>query len=249
MADPSFFVGVIGNIISILMFLSPVPTFWRIIKHRSTEDFSSFPYICTLLNSSLWTYYGTIKAGEYLVATVNGFGIFVETIYILLFLIYAPQKMRVKTAILVGILDVGILAAAVVATQLALEGEARSGAVGIMGAALNILMYASPLAVMKIVVTTKSVEYLPFLLSFFFFLNGGVWLLYAVLVGDIILGIPNGTGFALGAMQLVLYGVYRNGKQLKHVSNRLEEGCQQHEQHLISSSTRDESNDRQNGSI
>ncbi|CAI8590115.1 unnamed protein product [Vicia faba] len=247
MADPSFFVGIIGNIISILMFLSPVPTFWRIIKHRSTEDFSSFPYICTLLNSSLWTYYGTIKAGEYLVATVNGFGILVETIYILLFLIYAPQKMRVKTAILVGILDVGVLGAAVVATQLALEGEARSGAVGIMGAALNILMYASPLAVMKTVVKTKSVEYLPFLLSFFFFLNGGVWLLYAVLVRDVILGVPNGTGFVLGAMQLVLYGVYRNGKQLKHVSHRLEEGSQR--EHLISSPTHDESHDRENRPI
>jgi len=53
-----------------------------------------------------------------------------------------------KTAILAGILDVVILAAAVITTQLALEGEARSGAVGIMGAALNILMYGSPLAVM-----------------------------------------------------------------------------------------------------
>lgn len=53
-----------------------------------------------------------------------------------------------KTAIVGGILDVGVFAAAVVATQLALQGEARSGAVGIMGAALNILMYASPLAVM-----------------------------------------------------------------------------------------------------
>jgi solute carrier family 50 protein (sugar transporter) len=44
----------------------------------------------------LWTYYGTIKDGEYLVATVNGFGIVVETIYILLFLIYAPPKIRVS---------------------------------------------------------------------------------------------------------------------------------------------------------
>jgi solute carrier family 50 protein (sugar transporter) len=44
----------------------------------------------------LWTYYGIIKDGEYLVATVNGFGIVVETIYILLFLIYAPPKIRVS---------------------------------------------------------------------------------------------------------------------------------------------------------
>lgn len=47
-----------------------------------------------------------------------------------------------------GILDVGTLAAAIIATQVALEGEARTNAVGIMGAALNILMYGSPLAAM-----------------------------------------------------------------------------------------------------
>ncbi|KAK7329459.1 hypothetical protein VNO77_23628 [Canavalia gladiata] len=55
---------------------------------------------------------------EYLVATVNGFGIVVETIYIILFVIYAPKGIKAKTAILSGILDVGILAAAVVVTQL-----------------------------------------------------------------------------------------------------------------------------------
>ncbi|KAG5105402.1 hypothetical protein JHK82_042372 [Glycine max] len=147
--DASFFVGVIGNIISILMFLSPVPTFWKIKKQGSTEDFSSLPYICTLLNCSLWTYYGIIKAREYLVATVNGFGIVVETIYVILFLIYAPKGRRVcRTAILAVILDVAILAAAVITTQLAFQGKARSGAVGVMGAGLNIVMYFSPLSAM-----------------------------------------------------------------------------------------------------
>ncbi|KAL9314853.1 hypothetical protein ACSQ67_020305 [Phaseolus vulgaris] len=225
MEDASFIFGVIGNIISILMFLSPVPTFWKIIKQKSTEDFSSLPYICTLLNCSLWTYYGIIKPGEYLVATVNGFGILVEIIYIILFLIYAQKSIRVRTAILAVILDVVIFAAAVATTLLALQGDGRSGAVGVMGAGLNIVMYSSPLSVMKTVVTTKSVEYMPFLLSFFFFLNGGAWLLYAVLVRDVILGVPNGTGFLLGAMQLGLYCIYRNGGR-KVSEKRLEEGMQ-----------------------
>lgn len=35
----------------------------------------------------------------------------------------------------------------------------------------------------------KSVEYMPFFLSFFLFLNGGVWTLYAVLVRDWFLGV------------------------------------------------------------
>ncbi|KAK7303772.1 hypothetical protein RJT34_14688 [Clitoria ternatea] len=244
MAELSFIVGVIGNIISILMFLSPVPTFWRIIKHRSTEDFSGIPYICTLLNCSLWTYYGIIKPGEYLVATVNGFGILVETIYIFLFLIYAPKRIRGRSAILAVILDVGVLAAVIATTQLTLYGEARSGAVGLMGAGLNIVMYSSPLSIMKTVVTTKSVEYMPFFLSFFCFLNGGVWLFYAVLVRDVILGVPNGTGFFLGAVQLGLYGIYRNGNK---IPNKLEEGLQ-HE-HLISSSNHDQSPGRQDRPI
>ncbi|KAJ0093835.1 hypothetical protein Patl1_25031 [Pistacia atlantica] len=98
MEDLSFYIGVLGNVIAVLVLLSPAETFWQIIKHKSTEDFESLPYICTLLNASLWTYYGITKPGEYLVATINGFGILVEAIYVTLFLIYAPSKqIRVRT--------------------------------------------------------------------------------------------------------------------------------------------------------
>ncbi|KAM7280857.1 hypothetical protein ACFE04_007991 [Oxalis oulophora] len=208
----TFFIGIIGNIISVLVFLSPVPTFWRILRRKTTEDFSSVPYVCTLLNSSLWTYYGLIKPGEYLVATVNGFGIIVELIYVLLFLIYAPTRMRNKTAILFGGLDIGFLAAAVLVTQLALKGDIRIDALGVICAGLNIIMYGSPLTAMKTVITTKSVEFMPFWLSFFLFLNGGVWSFYAILVHDYFLLVPNGIGFLLGAVQLLLYAIYRNAK-------------------------------------
>ncbi|KAI9194448.1 hypothetical protein LWI28_006111 [Acer negundo] len=238
MEDLSFFVGIIGNVISVLVFLSPLGTFIRIVKHKSTEDFQSLPYICTFLNSSLWTYYGITNPGEYLVATVNGFGILVEAVYVSLFLIYAPSRqIRITTSVLVGILDVGFLAAAILVTQLVLEGEVRIYAIGLMGAVLNIIMYASPLSAMKTVVTTKSVEYMPFLLSFFLFLNGGIWALYALLVGDYFLGVPNGTGFLLGTAQLLLYAIYRNGKPSKTTSvpDSLEEGTQH--QPLISSSS------------
>ncbi|GMI64077.1 hypothetical protein like AT4G15920 [Hibiscus trionum] len=225
----SFFVGIIGNVISVLVFLSPIGTFRRIVKHKSTEDFESLPYVCTLLNSSLWTYYGMTKPGGLLVATVNGFGIIVEAVYVVLFLVYAPRNMRVKTGILVGILDVGFLAAAIVVTQLALEGETRIGAVGLMGSGLNIIMYGSPLAAMKTVVRTKRVEYMPFFLSFFLFLNGGIWAFYALLVHDFFLGVPNGIGFFLGAAQLLLYAIYKNAKPSNHnttLEGLMEQGWQ-----------------------
>ncbi|XP_031277186.1 bidirectional sugar transporter SWEET17-like [Pistacia vera] len=218
---------VAGNVIAVLVLLSPARTFWQIIKHKSTEDFESLPYICTLLNASLWTYYGITKPGEYLVATINGFGILVEAIYVTLFLIYAPSKqIRCKTAALVGILDVGFLATAILFTRLAFQGELRIDALGFICAGVNVIMYASPLSAMKTVVTTKSVEYMPFFLSFFLFLNGGIWAFYALLLGDIFLGVPSGAGFVLGTAQLVLYAIYRNSKPSKNVANALEEGTQ-----------------------
>ncbi|KAK8661765.1 hypothetical protein V6N13_091360 [Hibiscus sabdariffa] len=228
MEELSFFVGVIGNVVSVLVFLSPVGTFWRIIKHGSTEDFESVPYVCTLLNSCLWTYYGITKPGAYLVATVNGFGIVAEAVYVVLFLVYAPRKTRVKTGILVGIIDVGFLAAAILVTRLALEGESRIDAIGFMCAGLNIIMYGSPLAAMKTVVSSKSVEYMPFFLSFSLFLNGGIWAFYAFLEHDIFLGVPNGIGFLLGTAQLILYAIYSNPRPSNHSISQglLEQGLQ-----------------------
>ncbi|KAK4427635.1 Bidirectional sugar transporter SWEET17 [Sesamum alatum] len=231
-----FLVGVIGNIISVFMFLSPGTTFVRIVKNKSTQEFESFPYICTLLSSSLWTYYGLTKPGSFLVATVNGFGVAVEIIYVSLFLFFAPPSKR--TGIMIGIMNVGFLGAALSMTYLLLNGEVRIDAIGLMCAGLNIIMYASPLSAMKRVVTTKSVEYMPFLLSFFFFLNGGVWTFYAVLVRDFFLGVPNAIGFVLGTVQLVLYAIYINpNKASKHLAADLVEERWQKQPLLIPSNS------------
>jgi solute carrier family 50 protein (sugar transporter) len=62
----------------------------------------------------------------------------------------------------------------------------------------------------RTVVKTRSVEYMPFSLSFFLFLNGGVWSVYSLLVKDYFIGVPNAVGFVLGTAQLVLYLAYRN---------------------------------------
>ncbi|KAK1430203.1 hypothetical protein QVD17_12774 [Tagetes erecta] len=95
---------------------------------------------------------------------------------------------QAKTAMIVGMVDVVVFALAVLVTQFCMEGEMRIDVIGFMGAALNIVMYASPLSVMRLVWTTKSTEYMPFLLSLFHFLNGGVWTFYAFLVEDWFLG-------------------------------------------------------------
>ncbi|KAH9305645.1 hypothetical protein KI387_010049, partial [Taxus chinensis] len=212
MATVSFILGVIGNVISLLLFISPVKTFWRIIKKKSTEEFKSLPYVCTLLSTSLWTYYGLIKLNGFLISTVNGAGAALECIYVSLFIIYAPKHTRLKTIVMVLLVDIVFFTVVFLVTFLALNSKTRIDVIGILCLCLTLSMYASPLASMRTVIVTKSVEFMPFSLSFFLFLNGGVWAVWAVLERDLFVGIPNGLGFGLGGAQVVVYMIYRNKK-------------------------------------
>nr|QBP37017.1 SWEET16-like bidirectional sugar transporter [Nepenthes sp. MF-2019] len=210
MASLSFIVGIIGNIVSILVFCSPIGTFWQVVKKKSTEGYQGLPYISTLLSTSLWTFYGLLKWPEgLLVVTVNGAGAILQFIYVALFLIFAPMDTKVKSIKLVAVLNVGFPASVVALALFAIHGSPRLAFVGVLCAALTIGMYASPLSVMTTVIQTKSVEYMPFFLSFFLFLNAGVWTGYSILVRDYYIGVPNAIGFVLGSGQLILYAVYR----------------------------------------
>ncbi|CAN6982422.1 unnamed protein product [Brassica oleracea var. botrytis] len=165
-----------GNVISVLVFLSPVETFWKIVKRRSTEEYECLPYICTLMGSLLWTYYIWNIA---LVLALN---------------VIFPVIMIVGTRTAFG------------------YAKTRSNSMGFICAALNIIMYGSPLSAIKTVVKTRSVKYMPFWLSFFLFLNGAIWAVYALLLHDVFLLVPNGMGFFLGTVQLLIYTFYRNAK-------------------------------------
>ncbi|KAL3812921.1 hypothetical protein ACJIZ3_014189 [Penstemon smallii] len=225
MEDLSFLVGVLGNIATSIVYLSPSGTFYRIVKNKSTEEFDSLPYICMLLNSLLWTYYGMIKPNGLLLVTVNGFGSIVLAIFIFLYLIFAPPKMKAKTAVMAAILDVGVMVSAIFITRLGMERKTQINFIGFLSTFFTIISYGSPLAAMRTVVTTKSVEYMPFFLTFFLCINGIIWTVWAVLVRDYFVGVPNGTGVVLGALQLVIYAIYRNAKPLKSAIDILEEGC------------------------
>ncbi|KAK4852739.1 hypothetical protein QYF36_026654 [Acer negundo] len=229
MATLSFFIGIIGNVISLLLFASPIKTFWKVVKKKSTENYKGVPYITTLMSTSLWTFYGLMKPGGLLVMTVNGAGAVLQFTYVTLFLIYAPRDKKIKMAKLAAILDVGFLGTVIAITLLAIHKlSLRLTFVGVICAGLTIGMYGSPLLVMTTVIKTKSVEYMPFLLSFFLFLNASAWSIYSVLVKDIYIGVPNSIGFVLGLAQLILYAMYKNKSKSTRSMDVMEEDGSTH---------------------
>ncbi|XP_030957680.1 bidirectional sugar transporter SWEET16-like isoform X1 [Quercus lobata] len=225
MACLSFIIGIIGNITAILLYASPIKTFWWVVKKRSTESYNGIPYICTLLNTCLWTFYGLLKPGGLLLVTVNGVGTILQIIFVTLFLIFAPKDKKIKTVYMVVVLNVAFPLLVIAITHLVIHGASKKLTfVGIISAGISIAMYAAPLSSMKTVIKTKSVEYMPFSLSFCVFLNACVWGIYSMLIKDIFVGVPNVLGFLLGSVQLILYSFYKSKMLEKSTNVIIEEG-------------------------
>ncbi|OMO98646.1 SWEET sugar transporter, partial [Corchorus capsularis] len=186
MAPPlSFIVGILANVLSIIFFASPMKTFWEVVKKKSTGEYDVVPYITGLLSPSIWMFYGILKPGGLLIITVNAACSILQFIFITLFLIYAPLHKKVKTVKLVIILNIGVLGSIIAVILLLVQSDKQLTVTGFIASGISIIMFASPLLVMRTVIKTKSVEYMPFLLSFFMFLQCAMWVLYAVLVKDI----------------------------------------------------------------
>jgi len=206
-----FVFGIFGNVTALFLFLAPIKTFLRIIKAKSTEQFSGVPYVLTVMNCLLSAWYGLpfVSSHNLLVSTINGTGAAIEIVYVLLFLIYAEKKTKAK---IFGIFMAVIVTFSTIAlvSVLAFKGHTRDVFCGVAATVFSICMYASPLSIMRQVVKTKSVEYMPFLLSLFVFLCGTSWFIYGLLGHDPFVAIPNGFGCGLGALQLIIYALYKD---------------------------------------
>jgi len=206
-----FIFGLFGNITAFALFLSPVITFYKVYKKGSTEEFSGIPYVVTVQNCLLFAWYGLpfITSHNILVTTINGSGAAIEFIYICMFLIFAPPKPR-RRILLLFVGGMVFFTAVVVISLTALQGNKRKLFVGSIAATFSACVYAAPLSIMRLVVQTKSVEYMPFFLSFCGFLCSASWFVYGILGRDVFVTTPNCIGTLLGVAQLILYFIYKD---------------------------------------
>ncbi|MED6217366.1 Neuroendocrine convertase 1 [Stylosanthes scabra] len=199
-----------GNIVSFMVFLAPLPTFYKIFKNKSSEGFQSIPYVVALLSAMLLLYYGFLKTNAILIITINCIGCVIEVAYLLMYIIYAPRKQKISTLWMMLGADVGGLGITMIITTFIVTGSKRVHAVGWICAIFNIAVFAAPLSIMRRVIKTKSVEYMPFSLSLFLTLCATMWFFYGLFDKDYYIMLPNVLGFLFGFAQMALYLIYKN---------------------------------------
>lgn len=216
----AFAFGILGNIISFMVYLSPLPTFYRVYKKKSTEGFQSVPYVVALFSAMLWIYYALIKTNTYLLITINSFGCVIETIYIVMYLIYAPRKVKIYTFKMIMLLNVGLFSSIVLCTVLLFKGSNRLQVLGWICVSFSVCVFAAPLSIIRLVIRTKSVEFMPFSLSFFLTVSAVVWFSFGLFSKDIYVALPNVLGFTFGAVQMILYIFYKDTKVSQSLTDK-----------------------------
>lgn len=181
----------------------------------------------TFLNCLLSAWYGLpfISPNNILVATINGAGGAIELIYVLIFFFYAPNKQKGKILAMFVLVLLAFAASAVISV-LAFHGKNRTLFCGTAATIFSVVMYASPLSIIRLVIKTKSVEYMPFFLSFAVVVSCTNWFIYAMLGMDPFIGISTGVGLALGIVQLILYFIYCDNKLLSKKAATSDESLQ-----------------------
>jgi len=206
----SFAFGVLGNISSFFCFLAPLPTFYRVWKRKSTEGFQSIPYVAALFSAMLWLFYAYMKTGETLLITINAFGCVIETIYLAIYVTYCPRKVRMSTLKMIVLMNFVGFGAIVVLTHVIFEDEKqRIKLLGWICVVFATSVFAAPLSIIRVVIRTKSVEFLPFPLSLLLLISAIMWLLYGLSLKDIYVTLPNVVGLTFGIVQITLYAIYR----------------------------------------
>jgi solute carrier family 50 protein (sugar transporter) len=104
--------------------------------------------VVALFSAMLWIFYALIKSNETFLITINAAGCVIETIYIVMYFVYAPKKAKLFTAKIMLLLNVGVFGVILLLTLLLFKGGKRVVMLGWICVGFSVSVFVAPLSIM-----------------------------------------------------------------------------------------------------
>jgi solute carrier family 50 protein (sugar transporter) len=198
--------GPIGAVLACAMFSSAFPVLRDIQMRKDVGEYSYFPYLVQLCNTSLWSAYSIsdYQDGKMfwpLFCNVVGFVIVSGA-----FTIYFRYCKRDDKVMMIMHTSVPLI---IVFTFCGYCVFVRTRSItslaGTLCLIINMIMYAGPLAGIHTALATMSVEFLPLSLGVSTVTCSLPWFFYGVAIENMNIWLPNSCGIVFGAVQVSVY--------------------------------------------
>ncbi|KAG1705539.1 hypothetical protein DVH05_003227 [Phytophthora capsici] len=171
--------------------------------------------------------YGILRDSIFPVAVSQGIGQLAAVVFNLIYFHYSPPQTRKETSKLykVAIVLHCVVTLFFVLSLAGVTGKSNYDSsifLGYFGVFINVCMFASPFATLKHVVKTKSAASIPINLSLMIFASSVLWVVTGLLDSDYFITGLNLAGVVLGAIQMVMYYIYRPGRGEEEMNGELQ---------------------------
>ncbi|KAG7379295.1 hypothetical protein PHYPSEUDO_008749 [Phytophthora pseudosyringae] len=202
---------VVTIVTTILMRVSLLPDFQRMRKMKSTGDMSVLPCVLLYANCYLLCWYSYVVDNIIPLFLTAALGVISGAILAVFFYKWTAHKRDVMKVFVVSGVVMLLETIYGLVALLGWTGQSHSSTgttLGVLVIISSVGLYASPMATIRHVIRTKTSSSMPFTMGVVNVINSFCWVVYAVLVDDIFILVPNASGALLGSIQLVLTFIY-----------------------------------------
>ena len=192
-----------GQLTTLILLLAPFPSFVFCHKKSLEKNASiksiSFKYLlANFFCNQVWLAY-SIKAENPDLIVINGLGSLITTFFLLLFLYVKFKLNQYVMPLLSTLLTMPVILACASQTLTTLTQT------GLIATTLSVATYLTCLDTVQLTLRTRDSETVNMGLTVASLVNGFIWLIYAMLVKDIYVFIPNLCAITISAINLNLY--------------------------------------------
>ncbi|KAF4033793.1 Sugar efflux transporter for intercellular exchange [Phytophthora infestans] len=202
---------IITIVTTIMMRLSLLPDFKRMRNMKSTGDMSVLPCVLLYANCYLLCWYSYAVDNIIPLFLTAALGVIAGAILAVFFYKWTTHKRDVIKAFVISGVVMLLETVYGLTALLGWTGQSRSSTgttLGVLVIISSVGFYASPMATIRHVIRTKTSSSMPFTMGVVNVINSFCWVVYAILVEDVFILVPNASGALLGSIQLMLTFIY-----------------------------------------